>query len=128
MDPKHLTELPLVFQIITGFGLFFGAFMLAVGGWFWKKISPKLPDALKPPEATTGDAVVLSAAIADSASIAKLAHVIERLCEHLEENNDDMDRAFARSLSRLGDISDGIERVHDVVARLDKTVRERSLL
>ena len=127
-DIEHLNKLPAVYQWVTAAGMFFGAFTIAVGGWFWKKVAPKLPEALQPPKTAPNEAVVLSAAIADSASIGKLAHAIERLCDQLSEQNEDLDRAFARSLSRLGDIADAVERVHDVTVRLDKTVRERTIV
>jgi hypothetical protein len=87
MEPKHLTELPIVFQIIAGAGLFFGTMLLAVGGWVWKAIKPKLPAALQPPPEPK-DAVVLSAAIADSEAIRSLAGAITRLIEYMKQSDE----------------------------------------
>lgn len=128
MEAKNLAELPLVFQIIAGFGLFFGTFMLAIGGWLWKTIKPKLLDALQPNEASSKDVIIQSASIADSASIAKLAHGIERLIERLDDNSEDDGRQLVRNYNRLGDLNDNLERIHDALCRVEKQLKERTLL
>ena len=128
MEPKQLAELPLVFQIIAGFGLFFGTFMLAIGGWLWKTIKPKLPDALQPNEVGSKDVIIQSAAIADSASIGKLGHSIERLVEKLDDDSEDREGQSTRTYNRLGDLNDNLERIHDTLCRVERQLKERTLI
>lgn len=127
MEPGKLTELPLAFQLVAAAGLFVGTFTLAIGGWLWKHIKPKLPAALQPPEQQK-DAVVLSAAIADSQSINKLAHAIERLIEVMEDSGEDTERALDRNYKRLGDLNDNAERVYEVVCRLERHMKDRTIV
>lgn len=128
MEPKNLAELPLVFQVIAGLGLFFGTFMLAIGGWLWKTIKPKLPDALQPNETISKDLIIQSASIADSAAIGKLAHAIERLLEVLKDDGEDRERQSNRTHARLGDIADWLERDHEVLCRLERHMKERTIV
>ena len=120
MEPKNLTELPLVFQIIAGFGLFFGTFMLAIGGWLWKTIKPKLPEALQPP-ASPNEAVVLSAAIADSQSIKQLAGAIDRLIEYMKQSDEIAELRSERLDEHMKDVVIGIRE-------LKACLRERTIV
>jgi hypothetical protein len=121
MEPKQLSELPLVFQIIAGFGLFFGTFMLAIGGWLWKTIKPKLPDAFKPSETTSTDVLIRSASIADSEGIRQLAASITRLVDFLQEDSEDDNRNSRRNHDVLCEIRDSVDS-------LAKIIRQRTIV
>lgn len=121
MEPKNLAELPIVFQIIAGFGLFFGTFMLAIGGWLWKTIKPKLPDAFKPSETTSHDVVIRSAAIADGEAIRQLAASIVRLIDFLEQDSEDDNRANRRNHEVLSEILASLDG-------LAKVIRQRTIV
>lgn len=121
MDATKLSDLPLIFQLIAGAGLFFGTAMIAIGGWVYPKLKARIPSAFQPSQPKHNEAVVLSAAIADSHSIKELAHSIDRLCVFLKDDAED----DARRTDRID------ERLHDVLdeLRLIKAVlRERTLL
>lgn len=86
MDPITISDkVPDWVTAIGSFLVFLTTFGFAAYGWF----KSKLPIERKK---DGSDAVVLSAAIADSKSIAKLADAIEVLCDHL---------ALERDLSKL---------------------------
>lgn len=121
MEPKQLAELPLIFQIIAGFGLFFGTFMLAIGGWLWKTIKPKLPEAFKPSETHSTDVVIRSAAIADGEAIRQLAAAITKLLDFLEEDSDDDNRNSKRNHDVLCDIRESVDG-------LAKMMRQRTIV
>lgn len=130
MEAKQLAELPIVFQIIAGFGIFFGTFMLAIGGWLWKTIKPKLLNAVvetvepAPPK----DTLVLSAAIADSKAISNLAGAIEKLLTHLGDDSEDRERQSVKTYNRLGDLNDNLERIHETLCRVERQLKERTLI
>lgn len=90
MEPTEVSKaavaLPEWVTAVGTFLVFLTTFGFASYGWIKSKF-PTIDEA-KP----TGDAVVLSAAIADSQSINKLASAIEVLCDHL---------ALERDLSKL---------------------------
>lgn len=120
MDVKTLSELPLIFQVIAGAGLFFGTAMIAVGGWVYPKLKARLPNAFAPtPKAN--EAVVLSAAIADSQSIKELAHSIERLVKFLHDTAEDEERHKDRIDERLRDVIDELREVK-------RALRERTIV
>lgn len=121
MEPKQLNELPLVFQIIAGFGLFFGTFMLAIGGWLWKTIKPKLPDALQPSETNSTDVLIRSASIADSEGIRQLAASIHRLVDFLEQDAEDDNRNSRRNHDVLCEIRESVDG-------LAKMMRQRTIV
>lgn len=129
MEAKQLAELPLAFQIIAGFGLFFGTFMLAIGGWLWKTIKPKLPTALT--ETVEPDpkssAVIVGAALADSHSIGKLASSIDKLCERLVDDSEHRDRQSERTYRRLGDVVDALDDLKDTLKRIEKQIKDSPL-
>lgn len=83
MDAKNLAELPFWFQVIAAAGLFFGTAAVAALGWAKKHLPGQLLESSK----STQDAVVLSASIADSKSIARLAEAIEDLCVQIRRND-----------------------------------------
>lgn len=120
MEATKLTDLPLLYQLIAGAGLFFGTACIAFMGWLWPKLKNKLPEAFQPPM-KANEAVVLSAAIADSAKISELAHSIDRLVIFLKEDAED----DARRVDRLD------ENVRDVVTELrsiKSAIRERTIV
>lgn len=117
METKNLAELPLVFQVIAGAGLFFGTFMLAIGGWLWPKIKEKLPEAFKPAEAGSTDVIIRSASIADSQAISHLGGSIERMIEFLRENAEDDSHQMKRNRDVLCEIRDELVRARELAAR-----------
>lgn len=120
MEVTKLSDLPLIFQLIAGAGLFFGTAMIAIGGWVYPKLKARLPSAFAPtPKAN--EAVVLSAAIADSRSINELAHSIDRLCKFLHEASEDEARHNDRIDERLRDVIDELRTIKQVM-------RERTLV
>jgi hypothetical protein len=77
MDPSTISDkVPEWVTAIGSFLVFLTTFGFAAYGWF----KSKLPIDKRRED---GDAVILSAAIADSKSISKLADAIEVLCDHL---------------------------------------------
>jgi vacuolar-type H+-ATPase subunit I/STV1 len=117
MEPSKLNELPFWFQIVAGLGLFFGTASIAVLGWIKKNVS----GGLFGEKEDSKSAVVLSASIADSASIKRLAEAVEGLCRHLERRDEDN--------------ADGLERIHrsikdliEEAERNTKAIRERTLM
>jgi hypothetical protein len=120
MEATKLTELPLIFQLIAGAGLFFGTAMIAIGGWVYPKLKARLPSAFAPtPRAN--EAVVLSAAIADSASIAQLAGAIDRLIEYMKENDTLEEIRHERLDEHMKDVVTGIRE-------LKACLRERTIV
>lgn len=117
MEPSKLNELPFWFQVIAGFGLFFGTASIAVLGWLKKNIS----GGLFGEKESKSDAVVLSAAIADTASIKELAKSIDRLCHHLERRDEDNADSLDRIHRSIKDLIEETERV-------TKAIRERTLM
>lgn len=91
MEPTKVAEAATVLpEWATALGsllVFLTTFGFAAYGW----IKAKFPTDVKA-KSVGGDAVVLSASIADSRSINKLADAIEVLCDHL---------ALERDLSKL---------------------------
>lgn len=120
MEATKLSDLPLLFQLIAGAGLFFGTASIAFMGWLWPKLKNKLPEAFQPP-VKSNEAVVLSAAIADSQSIARLAHSIDRLIEFMEEDAKD----DARRIDRL---DRGLVDVLDELRSINRNIRDRTLV
>lgn len=117
MEPSKLNELPFWFQIVAGLGLFFGTASIAVLGWIKKNVS----GGLFGEKEESKSAVVLSASIADSASIKRLAEAVEGLCRHLERRDEDN--------------ADGLDRIHrsikdliEEAERTTKAIRERTLM
>lgn len=104
MDLEKLNELPFLFQIVTGFGLFVGGLAIAVLGWLKKnyKISSVIEHS--------GDAVVLNAAVADSQQLARLATAIGDLITFLKDREEDADRHNNRIVHNLADICEAVER------------------
>jgi hypothetical protein len=121
MEPKTLAELPIVFQIIAGFGLFFGTFMLAIGGWLWKTIKPKLPEAFKPSETSSTDVIIRSASIADGEAIRQLAASIARLIDFLQEDAKDDNTHMRRNHDVLCDIRESLDG-------LAKMIKQRTIV
>lgn len=117
MEPSKLNELPFWFQIVAGLGLFFGTASIAVLGWIKKNVS----GGLFGEKEDTKSAVVLSAAIADSHSIKRLAEAVEALCRHLEQRDEDQADAMDRIHRSIKDLIDETERV-------TKAIRERTLM
>ncbi len=116
MDATKLTDLPLVYQFIAGAGLFFGTAMLGFVGWIWKRVKPTLPDFTgDPTKPVARDAVVLSAAIADSQSISNLAAAIDRLCKHLAEDALDDARRAQRLDERVGDVVSELQHIKAIL-------------
>lgn len=132
MDTKSLSELPLLFQVIAGFGLFFGTFMLAIGGWLWKTIKPKLPASLQVSETHKTDVPISSAQILDSAIFEKLSRSIADLIDYLRIKDDDTDRELQRGFDRLEksitDLCKETERCTKAVERIEKQISDRTLL
>ena len=128
MELKNLSELPIVFQIIAGFGLFFGTFMLAIGGWLWKSIKPKLPAALQITETPKTEVPISSAQILDSAVFSRLSHSIDRLVEVQTDDGEDSARALDRNYKRLGDIQDEVCRTNEILQRLERHMKDRTIL
>lgn len=120
MEATKLTDLPLLFQLIAGAGLFFGTAMIAIGGWVYPKLKARLPNAFAP-QPKANEAVVLSAAIADSHSIQQLAHSIDRLVIFLKEDAED----DARRIDRL---DRGLADVLDELRSLNRHMRDRTLV
>lgn len=77
------TELPTWVTTVGSALVFFASFAVAAYGWF----KAKFPTEVKGKPAG-GDAVVLTANIADSKSINKLADAIEVLCDNLTLERD----------------------------------------
>lgn len=131
MEPKNLSELPFVFQIIAGFGLFFGTFVLAIGGWLWKQIKPKLPASLTVSEVATA-VPISSAQILDSSVFEKLSRSISELLVYLRDKDDDTERELQRGFDRidktLTDVVRELERNTKAVERVEKSMSERTLL
>ena len=120
MEATKLSDLPLIFQLIAGAGLFFGTAMIAIGGWVYPKLKARLPSAFAPTP-KSNDAVVLSAAIADSQSIKQLAGSIDRLIEYMKEG-DELEEIRAERLD---------EHMKDVVSglrELKACLRERTIV
>lgn len=132
MEPKQLSELPLLYQIIAGFGLFFGTFMLAVGGWFWKVVKPKLPASLQVSENPNVNLPISSAQILDSTIFEKLSRSISDLIDYLRFKDDDTDRELQRGFDRLDktltDVCKELERNTKAVERVEKQISDRTLL
>lgn len=120
MDATKLSDLPLIFQVIAGAGLFFGTAMIAIGGWVYPKLKARIPSAFTP-ATPANQAVVLSAAIADSQAIKELAHSIDRLCVFLKEDAEDDARRTDRVDERMHDVLDEIRMIKSIL-------RERTLL
>lgn len=132
MDAKSLTDLPLLFQVIAGFGLFFGTFMLAVGGWFWKVVKPKLPVSITGSDSPAVQIPISSAQILDHATFEKLSRSINDLIDYLRTKDDDTDRELQRGFDRLDktltDVCKELERNTKAVERVEKQIGERTLL
>ncbi|WLJ71244.1 hypothetical protein [Sphingomonas phage Birtae] len=120
MEATKLSELPLIVQLIAGAGLFFGTAMIAIGGWVYPKIKSKLPSALQsaPP---ANEAVVLSAAIADSQSIKQLAGAIDRLVEYMKEGDEIAEIRHERLDEHMKDVVSGLRG-------LKACLRERTIV
>ena len=131
MEPKSLSELPLVFQVIAGFGLFFGTFMLAIGGWLWKTIKPKLPASVTG-ESSVASIPISSAQILDTTTFEKLSRSISELIDYLRTKDDDTERELQRGFDRLDktltDVCKELERNTKAVERVEKQIGERTLL
>ncbi len=121
MEPNKFSELPVLFQVVAGAGLFLGTFMLAIGGWLWKVIKPKLPESMMPTGAPDQQAVVLGAAIADSQSIKALAGSIDRLVDFLREDAEDDGHQMKRNRDVLCEIRDSVDA-------LAKHVKNRTIV
>lgn len=117
MEPAKLNELPFWFQIVAGFGLFFGTASIAVLGWLKKNISGGLFGEKEDKQS----AVVLSAAIADSQSIKELAGAIDRLCHHLKQREED-------NFDQLDRIHRSVKDLLEETERVTKAIRERTLM
>lgn len=132
MEPKQLSELPLVFQIIAGFGLFFGTFMLAIGGWLWKTIKPKLPSALQVSETPVKEAPISSLQVLDHQTFDRLSSSIRELIDFLKTKDDDTDRELQRGFDNLDksthDVLREVERVTKAVERVEHVLDKRTLL
>lgn len=68
-------------QIATFFGVLVATVIATLGGWFKDKVFKKTPLA-----APSGSAIVMSAAIADSAALTSLTTAINRLCDRLDDD------------------------------------------
>lgn len=110
MEPTKLSDLPFWVQVIAGFGFFIGTATVAAFGW----VKKNLTDPYKEGPASK-DAVVLSAAIADSQSISNLANAIDRLCAHLKEDAIDDARRSARLDERVGDVVSELQHIKAIL-------------
>jgi len=130
MDPKHLTELPFVYQVIAGLGLFFGTFMLAIGGWLWKAIKPKLPGSIAQSmtTSTTVETPIASAQILDSKVFERLSHAIERSIQVAVDDGEDVERALDRNYKRLGDLVDEVTRGNEILVRIERNLKDRIVM
>ncbi len=132
MELKNLSDLPIVFQLIAGFGLFFGTMLLGVGGWLWKTIKPKLPEALQVSESATNLIPISSAQILDSRVFEKLSGSIADLISYLRTKDDDTDRELQRGFDRLDktmtDMCKEMERCTKAVERVEKSIADRTIL
>lgn len=97
--------------------MFFGTASIAVLGWIKKNVS----GGLFGEKEDTKNAVVLSAAIADSTAIKQLADAIDRLCHHLRQRDEDNADSLDRIHRSIKDLIEETERV-------TKAVRERTIV
>lgn len=117
MEPDKLAELPFWFQVIAGAGLFVGTAAIAALGWAKKNFASGLLNGKEDDK----NAVVLSASIADSKSIARLAEAIENLCVQIRRN-DAQDTEAIYQLRR--DHRDLI----DEMSRLTRAIQAKGLI
>lgn len=91
-----LEKLPEWVQVATFLGVLIATVLATMGGWFKDRVFKRLPT---PP---SGPAVVMSAAIADSAALGSLTTAINRLCDRLDADSNEAaeDRRQQRSLIR----------------------------
>lgn len=108
MEAEKFEALPIAIQIVMGLGLFVGAIVATIIGLLKKNF--KLGTLLSS-ETDGKDAVVMSAAIADSAKIAELASAIKLLVEYLKENDLEQTRELRKTHGALTDINDNLERL-----------------
>lgn len=132
MDAKTLADLPFVYQVVACLGFFFGTFMLAIGGWLWKTIKPKLPEALQTVEPAAKEIPISSAQILDSRVFERLSLSIGDLIDYLRTKDDDTDRELQRGFDRLDktftDVCKELERNTKAIERVEKQLSERTLI
>ncbi len=111
---EKLSELPFVFQVVTGFGLFVGAIGVMILGWLKKNF--KVGELFNS-EHKSSDAVILNAAIADTNSINALAGSIDRLVDFLREDAEDDGHQMKRNRDVLCEIRDSVDSLATVVKK-----------
>lgn len=107
--------------------------MLAIGGWLWKTIKPKLPASLQAVTETPATAIPISSAqILDTSTFEKLSRAIAEMVEFLRHKDDDTERELQRGFDRLDktlqDVCKELERNTKAVERVEKQISERTLL
>lgn len=107
---ESFENLPPWLQAITNIAIFLATSGLVVFGYTRKKVAERLQgDESK-------DAVVVSAAFADSKIIADLRHEIDALGAHVHELRLSTDRNTEAINSQTGVIADRLNRVGDLLA------------
>lgn len=107
-----LDKLPAWIQVATFLGVLIATTLASLMGVFRTKWFPQNTPA--PVPAPGKDAVVMSAAIADSQAIRDMAHNLGRLVDFLEQDRDDQerrDRLMRQCISDLIESNDRKERL-----------------
>lgn len=102
---EGLDKLPQWVQLATFFGVLVATVIATMGGWFKDKVFKKSPVA--PP---SGTAVIMSAAIADSAGIAALTTAINRLVDRLDDDAHEANEDRRQHRTLIRDLMEATDR------------------
>lgn len=114
---EGLDKLPAWIQVAVFLGVLIATAFASASGWMrdrWFKRLGQTPS----PTPTTKDAVVMSAAIADSAAISNLANGINRLVDFLEQDREDHERRDRLLRTCLQELLDGTDRNSGLMRQL----------
>lgn len=107
-DLEGLDKLPAWIQVAVFLGVLVATTFASVAGVFKDKWFKK-PDTTPPPN-PQGPAIVMSAAIADSAAIREMATNLGRLVDFLEQDREDDERRDRLMRTCLQDLLDSNDR------------------
>lgn len=104
-----LDKFPEWIQVAVFLGVLIATTVASIAGVFKDRLF-KGKFSVPPPVPAPKDAVVMSAAIADSAAIANLATGINRLVDFLEQDREDQERRDRALRTCIQELLDGTDR------------------
>jgi hypothetical protein len=105
-----LDKLPAWIQVAVFLGVLIATTVASASGWMRDKWF-KRPSSAPSPNLPSKDAVVMSAAIADSQAINNLATGINRLVDFLEQDREDQERRDRAMRTCIQELLDSNDRV-----------------